>query len=478
MRGLRRLHVLDRLAIGLLATGLVCLATGLLPTASAADATARVAPLLAFLGTVIVLAELTSRAEVFDVVAARVARAGRGSYPLLFLLCVAFASLTTIALNLDTTAVLLTPVMLALASRVGIAAVPLAMTTVWLANTASLLLPVSNLTNLLAADRVALSPLGLAGRMWAPQLAAIAVTMACLWVFYWRRGRRGAGRSAPVGPHGVGGGPGAAREGDLRGPADVRERDAVRERADVRGPESAPAGSTAGAPAGGLSGDAVRGPEGGPAGKDVRAVDADRYVPPGPHRPADPVLFRACALACGGFLLAILVADVELWIASATATAVVVAAFAVRDRSALRLSLVPWRLLVMVPGMFLVVETVNANGLHDLLAAAVGDDDGLVGMLRAAGVGAGLSNVLNNLPVYLAGESAVPLGHHDQLLALLVGTNVGPVVTPWASLATLLWYERCHAYGVRVPVARLMGTGAVLAVTAVTASVAALAVTG
>ena len=101
-------------------------------------------------------------------VAAWVARAGQGRYPLLFGLCVAFASLTTITLNLDTTAVLLTPVMLALAARVGIAAVPLAMTTVWLANTASLLLPVSNLTNLLAADRVALSPSGLAAVMWLP----------------------------------------------------------------------------------------------------------------------------------------------------------------------------------------------------------------------------------------------------------------------------------------------------------------------
>jgi hypothetical protein len=51
------------------------------------------------------------------------------------------------------------------------------------------------------------------------------------------------------------------------------------------------------------------------------------------------------------------------------------------------------------------------------------------------------------------------------------------VVTPWASLATLLWYERCHAYGVRVPVPRLMGAGAVLAVCAVGAAVAALALT-
>lgn len=430
MRVFLRLHVLDRLAIGLLVTGLVCLASGLLPTGPAGDAMERIAPLLAFLGTVIVLAELTSKAEVFDVVAARVARAGRGSYAALFLLCVAFASVTTIALNLDTTAVLLTPVMLALASRVGIAAVPLAMTTVWLANTASLLLPVSNLTNLLAADRVALSPAGLAARMWAPQLAAIAVTMVCLWSFFWRRGRRGEGAGDPETP--AAGGPGAAR------PEDVRE--------DVR--------------------------------DDERARGRGRYRTPPVHRPADPVLFRACALACAGFLVAILVAEVELWVASAAAAAVAVAAFAVRRRSELRLSLVPWRLLVMVPGMFLVVETVNANGLHELLATAVGDDGGPAGLLRAAAVGAGLSNVLNNLPVYLAGEAAVPLGNHDQLLALLIGTNVGPVVTPWASLATLLWYERCHAYGVRVPVTRLLGTGAVLAVAAVAASVAALALTG
>ena len=54
--------------------------------------------------------------------AARVALAARGSYSGFFLLCVGFASVTTIALNLDTTAVLLTPVMLALAPRARIAA--------------------------------------------------------------------------------------------------------------------------------------------------------------------------------------------------------------------------------------------------------------------------------------------------------------------------------------------------------------------
>ncbi|WP_405096193.1 SLC13 family permease [Micromonospora sp. NBC_01412] len=201
---LRGLHPLDGVALGLALLGAACALTGLLPRAETAATLARVLPLLLFLGTVVVLAELTAVAGVFDVLATRLAIAARGSYPALFVLCVGFASVTTIALNLDTTAVLLTPVMLALARRLGMPPLPLAMTTVWLANTASLLLPVSNLTNLLAADRVGLDPLPYAARMALPQLAAIGVTMALLWAGYWRRGRRGSARfvaperSAPV----------------------------------------------------------------------------------------------------------------------------------------------------------------------------------------------------------------------------------------------------------------------------------------
>ncbi|TDC42725.1 arsenic transporter, partial [Actinomadura sp. KC345] len=194
------LGVLDRVRIGVLVLGLVFVATGLLPAAEARSSVERIAPLLLFLFSVIILAELTKEAGVFDAIAQRMARAGRGNYGVLFLLCVAFASLITIFLNLDTTAVLLTPVMLALAARARIAALPLAMTTVWLANTASLLLPVSNLTNLLAADRVALGTRAFAARMWAPQLAALAVTMVLLWVFYWRRRMRGADTYDPPDP--------------------------------------------------------------------------------------------------------------------------------------------------------------------------------------------------------------------------------------------------------------------------------------
>ncbi|GAA3048155.1 SLC13 family permease [Actinokineospora globicatena] len=393
-RGLPKLHVLDWVALGLLLAGCLCVAFGALPAADARATVTRLVPLLLFLGSVIILAELTAVAEVFDVVATRLSILGRGRYPLLFLLCVALAAVTTMGLNLDTTAVLLTPVLLALAAKLGVAALPLAMTTVWLANTASLLLPVSNLTNLLAADRVALAPAEFAAKMWAPQLAAIVVTAAFLWVFYWR------------------------------------------------GTESRPG-----------------------------------YAVPERHQPTDGVLFRVAAVACALFVIGILV-GVPIGIASSVAAGILVITFVLRRRSALTPALLPWRLLVFVIGLFLVVETINRHGLADLVHAMMGDSDDAAGAARAAGTGALLSNLVNNLPAYVAGESVVPLENHNQLLALLVGTNVGPIVTPWASLATLLWYERCIANGIRVPMTRFLWTSAGLAITALTATVATLLLVG
>ncbi|MBM0227457.1 MULTISPECIES: SLC13 family permease [Micromonospora] len=389
-----RLHVLDWIAIGLAVVGALCVLTGLLPQRDAEATVRRIIPILIFLGTVVVLAELTAVAGVFDALAARVAITARGSYRMLFWLCVAFASVTTIALNLDTTAVLLTPVMIALARKLGVPPTPLAMTTVWLANTASLLLPVSNLTNILASDRIGLEPLPWAARMWWPQLVAIVITMLLLWWWYWRPARAG----------------------------------------------------------------------------------ADPFVPPPPHVPPDPVLYRTALGACLLFVAGIL-AGVEIGLASGVAAAILVAGFAVRARRSLRPALVPWRLLVFVTGLFLVVQTIGRHGLDEVMGALIGGDPGAEGSLRAGAVGALFANVVNNLPAYVAGEAVIAPANHTQLLALLIGTNVGPLATPWASLATLIWYERCRAAGVAVPLGRFVATSAALAALATTATVAALLLT-
>jgi len=99
---------------------------------------------------------------------------------------------------------------------------------------------------------------------------------------------------------------------------------------------------------------------------------------------------------------------------------------------------------------------------------------GTAGAVRAAATGAGLCNVVNNLPAYVAGEAVIPFGNHEQLLALLIGTNVGPIITPWASLATLLWFERCRSYDAVVPMRTFVLTGAGLAVVGLAATVTAL----
>jgi arsenical pump membrane protein len=384
----RRLGVLDRIRIGLLVLGLVFVATGLLPWDDAVASLDDIGPLLIFLVAIIVLAELTKEAQVFDAIAARMAVLGRGNYAALFFLCTAFASFVTIFLNLDTTAVLLTPVMLALAPKARIAALPLAMTTIWLANTASLLLPVSNLTNLLGMEKIGLDAQEFAARMWAPQIAAILMTMAFLWVFYWRRGER----------------------------------------------------------------------------RDLR------YTPPVLEPVADPVLFGAASAGCLLFI-ALLLVKAHVAVAATAAAAIVVGAFLLRARGRLTWSLFPWQLVVLVTGLFLVVPTLSRHGLSDLMTWMIGTEGD---PYRTAVVGAGLSNAINNLPAYQAVEAVIPATDQDRLLALLVGTNVGPVVTPWASLATLLWFESCRRHDVKVPMRRFLLTGSGLAVAGLLATVWAL----
>src|SRR5260370_4727246 len=103
------------------------------------------------------------------------ARGARDSPRRLLALVFAVASSVTIALGLDPTIVLLTPVVLATATYLRMNPEPDVFATAHLANSASLLLPVSNLTNLLVFNLSGLSFTHFAALMLLPTLAAIAV---------------------------------------------------------------------------------------------------------------------------------------------------------------------------------------------------------------------------------------------------------------------------------------------------------------
>ncbi len=86
---------------------------------------------------------------------------------------------------------LLTPVVLTLAGQLRLGRMLFACTAVWLANTASLFLPVSNLTNLLALTRL---PDGrvpaFRSLTWPAAVACTVVTVVALALFF-RRSLRG-----------------------------------------------------------------------------------------------------------------------------------------------------------------------------------------------------------------------------------------------------------------------------------------------
>jgi arsenical pump membrane protein len=140
----------------------------------------------------------------------------------------------------------------------------------------------------------------------------------------------------------------------------------------------------------------------------------------------------------------------------------------------LRPGMVPWSTLLFAGGLFVVVEAAHSLGLADLLGSVVGGGDSLPDLLRLAGGGAAAANLANNLPAYLALEPVA--GSPLRLVALLIGVNIGCLVTPWASLATLLWHSRLTAMGVEVSWPRVIVAGLGVAAVAVPLAVLALVV--
>jgi len=162
-------------AVGLLAAGAV-LATGAVDLTGALEEVLLLAPVVLFLAAILVVAEVCAAEGLFVAVGAILARAGRHRPVRMLTLTFVAASLTTAALSLDATVVLLTPVVATAATGALLEPRPMVHACARLANTASLLLPVSNLTNLLALPSLpSVSFLGFAAVMAPVWLAVIAV---------------------------------------------------------------------------------------------------------------------------------------------------------------------------------------------------------------------------------------------------------------------------------------------------------------
>lgn len=384
---------------GVAATAIV----GGIDPAAALGAVTTTAPTIAFLLAVTVLGAAADRAGLFDALAIGAARVAAGSARRLLVGTVVLSAVVTTFLSLDATVVLVTPAVVAVARRTGASPLPHLFAVVLTANAGSLVLPVSNLTNLLAAPRLGGAVTFAATT--APAQAAVLVTLVVILLV---RHRRVLG--VPIGT-------------DL--------------------------------------------PPAGTAIADPRAA----VVAGGAIAAAVPALLLA-----EGWALAAATAG-----AAALATAVAPRAarvrLAERARSgpdgrgaAPRRVRLPWRLGLFVVALFVLVDAASAGLLGEVARTAIADG----GTVRTGLVGAVAANALNNLPAYLLLAPAVPDG---DLVALLVGVNVGPNLVTVGSLATLLWLTVLRDHGLAPTPLRFLREGLVVAPITLAVGIGVLALT-
>lgn len=362
------------------------LGLGLVTPAEAMAATWAGKSALLFLLSLLILSLLVGKSGFFEwaaIAAARLARGhARGLYRNTFLL----GALVTAVLSLDTTAVILTPVVLALVRRIKVPAAPFIVLCAFVANVGSLLLPISNLTNLLFAGTFHLRFGTFAARMLAPQLVALAVTYALLRLRF---------------RHEL---PPVFDAGSLPAP--------------------------------------------------------DSVVP---HRG----YFRACVavllLVLLGYFLAPL-AGVEPYVVAFAGGAVLAAAgLAARRVSPGAAGELAWGVFPFVMGLFVCVRGLENLGLAAASSAWVARlAPGSAGSLLVTAAATALaSNVVNNLPAALIARPLLEHAHAAPatVLAALIGTDVGPMITPFGSLATMLVLALARREGLAPPVGRLLALG-------------------
>jgi arsenical pump membrane protein len=341
---------------------------------------------LLFLLSLLALSLLIGKSGFFDWAAIRCALVAKGDAHSLYRNAFVAGAVVTAILSLDTTAVMLTPVMLALVKRLKVPAAPYVLLCAFVANVGSLLLPISNLTNLLFADAFRQTFAAFAARMIVPQLVALITTYAVLrWHFR-------------------------------------REL---------------------------------------PASFDSESLPSPASVVP--NRPYFLICVTALVAVLACYFLAPLM-GLEPYVFAFAASAVLAVAGMANGRVQIGfVRELAWDLFPFVIGLFIAVQGLENLGIVDVSSGWLAEmRAGSPGkLLAAAGATAFASNITNNLPAALIARSVLLRSHAHMgtVLAALIGANVGPMITPFGSLATMLVLAFARRDGEEVRTGQLVMLG-------------------
>ena len=129
----------------------------------------------------------------------------------------------------------------------------------------------------------------------------------------------------------------------------------------------------------------------------------------------------------------------------------------------------PWQVVWFSVGLYIVVYGLKNAGLTDIVASwitvlqAQGDVVAIIGTGFLAGA---LSSVMNNMPTIMIMDIAIDqvgyAGNEALVYANILGSNLGPKMTPIGSLATLLWLHVLAQKGVKIGWGEYMKVGLVI----------------
>ena len=114
----------------------------------------------------------------------------------------------------------------------------------------------------------------------------------------------------------------------------------------------------------------------------------------------------------------------------------------------------PWQIVWFSIGLYIVVYGLKNAGLTDYLAVILHDLARRGDTIAVVGTGfisAALSAVMNNIPTVMIMDIALKdIPNHTLAFANIIGCNLGPKMTPFGSLATLLWLHVLNKKGVKI----------------------------
>jgi len=114
----------------------------------------------------------------------------------------------------------------------------------------------------------------------------------------------------------------------------------------------------------------------------------------------------------------------------------------------------PWQVVWFSLGLYIVVYGLKNAGLTDelsILLTYLHQQGNFIAVVGTGFLSATLSAFMNNMPTVMVMDIALKdIGNSAMIYANIVGCNLGPKMTPFGSLATLLWLHTLEKKGIQI----------------------------